>query len=135
LKKLLGNWDASVSTTMPADCDNWTAKASYRAAAKRGSWSDFNGVMNGMPYIATGRRLMTRTRKIVSTWVDSMGTELMLMEGTHDASKNSTSVSGETHDKVTGKLVKHRMVTEMKDNDSMTLRMYVPGVDARKWRR
>jgi len=101
LKKFARNWDASVSTTMPGrPVNNWTAKASYRAVGETWVVSISTGVMNGMPYIGHGLDgYDTNKKKFVSTWVDSMGTELMLMEGTHDASKNSTSVSGETHDR------------------------------------
>jgi len=74
----------------------------------------------------------TLKKKYVSTWVDSMSTELLSMEGTHDAATRTTTMSCEGHESgESGKIVKYRFVSEMKDDNSMTFHMSTKGDDGK----
>ena len=132
LKKMVGNWDATVTNTMPGEpTKTSTAKAEYKAVGDTWVESTFTGEMDGKPYVGHGvDGYDTLKNKYVSLWVDSWSTEMHLFEGT--ASGNATTLTGDCHDPATGKTIHQRLVTEMKDNDSMTLRMFTPGPDGKE---
>ena len=134
LKKMVGTWTATVMTSMPGKAPTTsTATAEYKPIGDTWVESTFNGEMDGKPYIGHGvDGYDTFKNKFVSLWVDSWSTEMHVFEGTKDASSNATTLSGECHDPATGKVVRERLVTEMKDNDSMTLHMYMPGPDGKE---
>jgi len=48
----------------------------------------------------------------------------MLLEGTHDKEKKTTTMMGEAPGP-DGKMAKHKMVTHMPDADHMTFTMYI----------
>ena len=133
LKKLVGTWDANVTCNGPEGPMNSKGTATYKAIGDTWVASDFTGKMMGMPFTGHGvEGFDPSKKKFISTWCDSMSTALMVMEGTHDASTNSTTLTGECPDPMTGKMVKHRMVTKMGDANSMTFHMYAPGPDGKE---
>ena len=69
----------------------------------------------------------TLEKRFVTMWVDSMSTQRMVFEGTHDVATKTLTMTGEGYDPMTGKLTRYRTETEMKDPDSMIFRMFKPG--------
>ena len=134
LKKLVGNWDASVTATCPGEVTKTsTGKAEYEAVGETWVVSNFTGEMDGKPFFGHGvEGFDTRQNKYVYLWFDSMSTEAHEFEGLKDLASNTTTLTGECHDPETGKVVKQRMVTEMKGDDAMTMRMYSPGPDEKE---
>ncbi|MEO6708058.1 MAG: DUF1579 domain-containing protein [Planctomycetota bacterium] len=134
LKKMVGSWDATVTCTMPGKPSTTSSgKAEYKAVGDTWVESDFTGEMDGMRFTGHGiDGFDTAENKYVSIWVDSMSTELHKFEGTGDAGGTTTTRTGECKDPETGKMVKQRSVTEMKDNDSMTFRMFTAGPDGKE---
>jgi hypothetical protein len=62
--------------------------------------------------------------KYVSTWVDNMGTGMMMSQGTPDASGKVISWVGSMNDPVTGKPRQERMTMTWVDDNHYTLEMY-----------
>lgn len=122
LKKLEGTWTAKVKT----GDDESPATATYKMVCG-GMWlmSDFQGQFGDMKFSGQGLDSYDpEKKKYVSVWVDSMSTRPMLLEGTHDKEKKTTTMTGEAPGP-DGKLAKHKMVTHMPDNDHMTFTMYI----------
>jgi hypothetical protein len=62
-------------------------------------------------------------KKFVSTWVDNMGTGIMMAEGTYDDASKSFTYTGE-YEPMPGMKQKMREVVKMDDKDHMTLEWY-----------
>ena len=122
LKKLEGTWNAKIKM---GDAES-TATAIYKMVCG-GMWlmSDFQGQLGDMKFSGQGLDSYDpEKRKYVSVWVDSMSTRPMLLEGTHDKEKKTTTMMGEAPGP-DGKLAKHKMVTHMPDNDRMLFTMFI----------
>jgi hypothetical protein len=134
LKKLVGKWEASVTATMPGEAAKTsTGKAEYEAIGETWVASNFTGEMDGKPFFGHGiEGFDTLKNKYVYIWVDSMSTEAHLFEGVKDPASNTTTLTGECHDPQTGRVVKQRMVTEMKGDDAMTMRIFMTGPDEKE---
>jgi hypothetical protein len=63
-------------------------------------------------------------KKYVGVWVDSMGTSPLLMEGTYDRAKKALTMAGEGPG-MDGKPTKYRSVSEMPDDDTVLMSMFV----------
>jgi hypothetical protein len=122
LKKMVGIWDA----TMKFGGMESKGVSVYKMELG-GLWltSTFEGDIGGMKF--TGKGLDSydaAKKKYVAVWVDSMSTVPMLMEGTHDKAKNTTTMTGEGPG-MDGKLTKYKAVSEMKDDNTMLFSMYM----------
>ena len=129
LKKLEGTWTAKVKA---GDMES-AATATYRMICG-GMWlqSDFQGSFGDQKFSGQGLDSYDpEKKKYVSVWVDSMSTRPMLLEGTHDKEKRTTTMTGEAPG-MDGKMAKHKMVTHMPDDDHMTFTMYIVGADGKE---
>lgn len=99
-----------------------------------GMWltSDFKMDVPGFKFSGKGLDGYDQNKKkYVGIWVDSMSSAPMLMEGTHDAATNTTTMTGEGpgHD---GKLQKFKTVTRVKDDDHFSFEMFMVGADGKE---
>ena len=93
---------------------------------------DVSSNMMGMPY--NGHGLMgydNVTGKYWSTWNDTMGTGLMVNEGTCDAKQNCTFTGG-WNDPVKKTFVKVRMASRWTNPTTQVFEMYGPGQDGKE---
>jgi len=121
LKKMEGNWDA----TMKMAGTESKATATYKMDLG-GLWlaSTFEGSFGTDKF--SGRGFDTYDagkKKFVGVWFDSMSTTPMVMEGNYDRAKKTMTMVGDGPG-MDGKMVKHRMVTEMPDDNTMNFAMY-----------
>ena len=122
LKKLEGTWNAKIKM---GDTES-PATATYKMVCG-GMWlmSDFQGQFDGQKFSGQGLDSFDpEKKKYVAVWVDSMSTRPMLLEGTHDKEKKTTTMSGEAPGP-DGKMAKQKMVTHIPDDDHMTFTMYI----------
>jgi hypothetical protein len=85
---------------------------------------EFNGNMMGGPYSGIGVTAYDNLRKkYVSTWIDSMGTGIFMMEGTAGADGKTITLKGQ-HDEPGGGRMTHRAVWKIVDNNTQTFDMY-----------
>jgi hypothetical protein len=127
LQKMVGTWDCTVKGAGMPDSKG---VATYKMACN-GMWvvSEFKSEMGGMPFEGKGIDGYDQMKKkYVGVWVDSMSSTPMVSEGTYDADKKTMTMNGEMP--AEGKMVKTKMVTETKDDDTVVLSMYPGGADA-----
>ncbi len=71
--------------------------------------STHTGSFNGMPFEGISTVGYDNAKKMfVSTWIDNMGTGIMVMEGTWDDQTKTMNASGKSVDPTTGKEMKVR---------------------------
>jgi Protein of unknown function (DUF1579) len=122
LHQFEGAWDC----VMDMAGQKTKATATYRKICG-GMWmeSDFEGDFGGMKFQGHGLDGYDQTRKkYVGIWVDSMSSAPLHMEGDYDETKKQTVMTGESVGP-DGKPQKVKGVTEMKDDDHFTFKMYM----------
>lgn len=122
LRKMEGTWDA----VMDMNGQKSKAKAVYKSICG-GMWleSDFEGDLFGTKF--TGHGLDgydLNKKKYVSIWVDSMSSAPLRMEGDYDEAKKTLVMTGESVSP-DGQPQNFKNVTEMKDDDHFTFKMYM----------
>jgi hypothetical protein len=130
LKQFDGTWEGTAKATL--DPSKPAAESKGTEVNKmicNGLWqvSDFKGEFGGQPFEGHGvYGYDTAKKKIVGSWVDSMGTYLTLMEGDFDKAGKVLTLTMEMPGE-NGKPVKSKMVTEFKDADHRTSTMSMIG--------
>ena len=127
LASMVGSWKTKVKSW----CDPSTGPVESTGTSEhkmllggRFLQQEFSGEMMGSPFAGIGiAGYDNHTKKYVSTWIDSMGTALLVFEGT--ASADGRTITQESHydDPVRGP-VRFRSVTKIMDNDTHTFEMY-----------
>lgn len=102
LEKDLGTWEATIRMwTNPQGEPEVSKGTETNALMPGGLWviSKFQGEMMGTTFHGHGQNGYDPVRKkYVGTWVDSMSTSPILLEGTYDEAKKTTTMVGETVD-------------------------------------
>jgi hypothetical protein len=85
---------------------------------------ELTGNMMGRPYSGVGLTAYDNLRKkYVSTWIDSMGTGIFVMEGTASADGKAITLRGQ-HAVPGGGQMTHRAVWKIVDSNTQTFDMY-----------
>jgi hypothetical protein len=88
--------------------------------------STHTGTFEGMPFEGIGTTGYDNSKKkFVSTWIDNMGTGMMLMEGPYDAATKTIRLKGTQMDPVSGKEMGVREEFTMVDDNTQVLKMYM----------
>lgn len=91
----------------------------YQSATHTGSF-------NGMPFEGISTTGYDNAKKIfVSTWVDNMGTGIMVLEGTWDEKSKSLNLKGKQTDPGTGKPMDIREVFTVIDDNTQKMEMFM----------
>jgi Protein of unknown function (DUF1579) len=126
LKKDVGTWDAMVKTWTSPQAEPMESKATEtNRMLPGGLWllSEFKGEFGGLPFQGRGQTSYDAAKKkYVGTWVDSMVTTPMLMEGTYDEAAKTMTMTGDSVD-MTGKTAKAKMVTVYKNDGARVFTM------------
>lgn len=89
---------------------------------------DFTGDVDGMPFQGMGLTGYDNSKKkFVGSWVDNMGTGIMVSEGTMDPAKKVITFRSKSLDPMnpaSGKMVPVRMTTKIVDNNTHIFTMY-----------
>lgn len=87
--------------------------------------SKYEGTFAGMPFEGIGTLAFDNAKKVFqSTWMDNMGTGIMLMEGKWDDATRSITFTGKGVDPVTGKDMLMREVMKWVDDNTQIMEMY-----------
>ena len=70
-------------------------------------------------------------KKYVATWMDTMSTMIMVLEGSADASGKVINSTSQMNDPMSGKMITMRTVTTVLSNDKHTYEMFMPGPDGK----
>ncbi len=133
-----GNWDVEMTfwqaPGQPATKANVTASGKMILGG-RYQQTTFSGSMMGMPFegISTVGH-DNATGKMVSTWMDNMGTGIMYMNGVYDQGSNQVEFKGEVTDPVTGKNKPSREIYTIVDNNTRKMEMFDIGADGKEFK-
>jgi len=84
------------------------------------------GTFNGMPFEGSSITAYDNAKKkYVSTWIDNMGTGIMVSEGTYNEETKTLEMSGSCMDPGTGKDMKTRQTIKFIDDNNQLMTMYM----------
>lgn len=129
LKELVGTWDA----VMDMGGQKSKATATYKSICN-GMWleSDFEGDLGGAKFQGHGLDgYDLEKKKYVGVWVDSMSSIPMQFEGSYDAKTRTMTMTGESRGP-DGKPQKFKTMTETKDKDHFTFKMYMASAEGQE---
>jgi predicted small secreted protein len=136
LAKHTGTWEAEVSSWMdpsaPPSKEKATdvVKMSMNGLYQEG---DFTSSMMGMPMM--GHSTMgynNLKKKFVSTWIDNMGSGIIMMEGDYDEASKTLNMKGKQSDPGLNKESDIRQELKFHDDDSYTMTMFGTGPDGKE---
>lgn len=132
--KMMASWDG----TWTGDITMWMApgapptKSTGTSVNKmvldgRYQQSTTTGSFEGMPFNGMSTVAFDNAKKVfISTWIDNMGTGMMIGEGPWDEATKSITIKGKMIDPSTGKECEFREVLKIIDNDHQVMEMYAP---------
>jgi hypothetical protein len=129
-----GTWNAVLESMGPDGKPTSSKGVSRQTAACGGLWliDDFEADFGGVKYHGHGATGYDPAKgKYVATWVDSMSTTLLVMEGNFDATGKVLTMTG-TAPGMDGKPVLHRFVTNFQSADTTVFEMFVPMPDGKE---
>jgi len=138
LAALEGTWNTKVKSWMaPAAPPNESEGLSENKMVLDGRFLEqhFTGNYMGQPFHGLGHTGYDNYKKrYVATWMDTMGTMVMVMEGSGDPSGKVITSTGTVDDFMTGKPAKIKSVTTIIDPDHHTYEMWAPGPDGKVYK-
>jgi hypothetical protein len=97
--------------------------------------SSYTGSFEGMPFEGLSTMGFDNEKKtFICTWIDNMGSGMMIGEGPWDEAGRSITIKGTMIDPTTGKECNFRQVMRIVDNDHQVTEMYVPGPDGKEYK-
>jgi len=127
LASLAGSWTTKTKQWMEPDKPAMESTGSVEMKTLldgRFLQQEFSGDMMGQPYSGIGISGYDNLRnRYVSTWIDSMGTGIFMMEGTASADGKTITLKGQ-HDVPGGGHMTHRAVWNIVDDNTQTFDMY-----------
>jgi len=128
LAKSEGNWDVDVLVWMAPGQEPMKNKATsevkmlmgrrYQQAINKGSFG-------GIPYEGMSVMGYDNAKKIFqSSWVDNMGTGVVMMEGKYDAAKKTLTLTGKGYDPMSGGDLNMKEVFTFVDDTHQVIEMY-----------
>lgn len=136
LAKYTGTWEAEVSSWMdpaaPPSKEKATdvVKMSMNGLYQEG---DFSSTMMGQPMM--GHSTMgynNLKKKFVSTWIDNLGSGIIMMEGDYDEASKTLNMKGKQSDPGLNRESDIRQELVFHDDDSYTMIMYGTGFDGKE---
>jgi len=97
--------------------------------------SKYTGNVMGMPFEGMAIEGYDNAAKTFnSTWIDNMGTGIMYMTGTYDASTKQVSYTGKMIDPISGKLCDIRQIVTYNSDGSTKMEMYGPDESGKEFK-
>jgi hypothetical protein len=123
-----GEWEANVSMWMDPDSPPNTSTGTAVNKMIHGGryqYSTFTGNMMGMPFEGIGITGYDNAEKVyVSTWIDNMGTGMMMMKGTWDEASKTIHFKGKMVDPQSGKEEDVRETFKLVDSKTQFMEMF-----------
>ncbi|HWP41149.1 MAG TPA: DUF1579 domain-containing protein [Tepidisphaeraceae bacterium] len=138
LKAMAGTFDAEVSFIPAPGAPPQLSKGTVKNEMVLGGRfleGRYRGEMMGEVFEGIGYTGYDNLKKkYVGTWMDSMGTMILVQEGTADATGKAITFSSTMPDPVSGKDQPMRSVLTILSNDKHTYDMYGPGPDGKEYK-
>jgi hypothetical protein len=138
LAKDTGTWDAEMTFWMPESLEPQKAKsvATYKMILD-GKYQEgiFKGDMWGMSFEGRGLTAYDNASKeFITTWIDNMGTGMLVSRGQYDEASKSITFSGNMVDPVTGKEKKVKEVITYIDDKNQKMEMFEVNSDGTEFK-
>lgn len=130
--KMLASWDGvwsgEITLWMAPDAPptkSKTTSTNKMLMDGRYQQSTHTGSFDGMPFNGMSWIAFDNAKKVfISTWIDNMGTGIMIGEGPWDEATKSITIKGKMVDPTTGKDCAFREVFRIVDKDNQVMEMY-----------
>jgi hypothetical protein len=127
LAKDVGTWDATVKSWMRGPESEATVSKGVEVVKLMpgGLWaqSEFDGKFGDQEFHGCGQTgYSTKKGKYVGTWVDTMSTEIMNMEGDYDSASHTMTMTAKGTDEA-GKPYEAKMASKHEDDDTRVFTM------------
>jgi len=136
MKKLVGDFDYTIKVYMAPGqppMESTGHRSAKMVMGDRYLDETYSGTFMGMPFEGHGTMAYDNIqKKYLSTWIDNMGTGIMLASGSCSDDGTTWTMTGDMADPATGQMVTTRGVTKLVDADHMTMEMYAPGPDGKE---
>lgn len=132
---MVGTWDTVIKNYADPSTPTETKGTSTFTSILDGRYIQENAEGNfmGMPFHGMGTfGYDNAMKKYVGTWVDNMGTGIMMNSGTSDDGGKTVNWSGKATDPMTGTEQSYRSVMHMMSNDQYHFEMYGPGMGGKE---
>jgi hypothetical protein len=97
--------------------------------------SNHSGIMMDMPFEGMSTTAFDNQKKVfINTWIDNMGTGMMIMEGPWDEATKTITLKGKMVDPALGKEIEIKEVLKMVDDNTHMFEMYKPGMDGKEFK-
>lgn len=128
LAKDTGTWDSEMTFYSPESQEPTKAKsvATYKMILD-GKYQEgiFKGDMFGMSFEGRGMTAYDNASKeFIATWIDNMGTGMLVSRGQYDEASKSITFSGNMVDPVTGKEKKVKEIITYIDENTQKMEMF-----------
>jgi hypothetical protein len=131
----VGTWDVQVTMYMPDGSSQASTGTSQIAWIMDGHYlqEQVQGNFGGMPFQGTGTTAFDNMKqRYVSSWIDSMGTGIMIAEGCWDPARRTFTYTGQGPDVVRGHYVPVRSVETQVDANHWKVEMWGPAPDGKE---
>jgi hypothetical protein len=133
-----GNWMGDMTMWMSPDAppEKFTGTMiSKMALGGRYQQSVHKATFNKMPFEGQSTLAYDNMKKtFISTWIDNMGTGMMVMEGPWDPTTKSITFRGRMMDPMQGKEIDCREVFKVIDDNFHVMEMYCSGMDGKEYK-
>lgn len=133
-----GSWNAKIKQYMSPDAPPMEAEGHSEMKWVMGNryiQDSVTSKMMGQDFVGQGTvgydNLM---HKYTGSWIDNMGTGVMHMEGTYDASTKTFTYDCMMPDLANGEYAPSRMIEKVVDNDHYNVTMWGPGMDGKEYK-
>lgn len=125
LRRLVGRWNAEIISYMGPKPTTSTGSSVFRATmGGRYIIQNYRGTFEGQPFQGMGiSGYDNAKKKYVSAWIDSMGTGIMLSEGSYDPKTHALTEVGTSSSPIGD--MKMKMVSKYEDRDHFSMTMYM----------
>lgn len=131
-----GVWSAEVSSWMDPSAPAMKSTATIEnKMALDGLYQmgHYEGTMMGSPFEGYSTMAYDNGKKMfVNTWVDNMGSGIVIMTGKWDAAKKTLELKGTQTDPMSGKDTPIRQVITVVDANTQKMAMYGAGMDGKE---
>lgn len=135
MAKFNGTWEATVVGFMDPSKPDSSKATNTNSMIMNGLYQmgKFSGRMMGRPFEGQSTMAYDNAKKMfVNTWIDNLGSGIIVMTGTYDEKTKTLNLKGQQTDPMSGKDSDIREELTMIDDDSYTLAMYGTGMDGKE---
>lgn len=129
LARMAGDWDYTSKMWMaPGQAPDESKGTMHGEMVMGGRYVQhhWKGSFSGMPFEGMGTEgYDNTTKKFISTWIDNMGTGMMMSTGTCDSAGKVCTMTGDMADPMSGQTVTTKGVITWIDNDHFRNEMFM----------